>query len=175
MRLFIAIDLKELKDYFKEIQDQIPRDIAKLKPVNTFHLTLKFLGEVPDEKTEEIKEALAKIKFSQFKLTLDQLGVFPTENYIRVVWIGLKGNSHLSKLQEDIEKVLDQFYFKKDYEFLPHLTLARVKFISNKPEFIQKLKQIKIERKEITINKFKLIKSELTRQGPIYEDLAIFP
>ena len=173
MRLFIALDLEELKDYFKELQEQIPSDIAKLKPVKSFHLTLKFLGET--NKVDEIKEALSQVKFQPIKLTLDNLGVFPSESYIRVVWVGLKDDESLMKLQKDIELALEKFHFRKDFEFLPHLTLARVKFIKDKPTFIQKLNKIKVGPKEITIDKFKLIKSELTREGPIYEDIGVFP
>ena len=173
MRLFVAIDLEELKDYFAEIQKQIPSDIAKLKPVKSFHLTLKFLGE--SDKTEEIKHALSKTEFDQFKLKLaKKLGVFPSEGYIKVIWIGLEGDDELKSLQRQIEEGLEHFHLRKDFEFTPHLTLARVKFISNKPEFLKKLKDIEIEPKEVLIKEFKLIKSELTREGPIYTELGAF-
>jgi 2'-5' RNA ligase len=175
MRLFIALDLEELKDYFKEIQEQLPFGISKLKPVSSFHLTLKFLGDVEEDKLDELKQALSAVKFKPLKLKLaEALGVFPAESYIKVVWVGLEGNDELLKLQKDIEKALEPFHFRKDFEFMPHLTLARVKFIKDKPAFIEKLKAIKVEPKEITINKFKLIKSELTREGPVYTDLAKF-
>ena len=172
MRLFIALDLEELKDYFKKLQQQIPSDVAKLKPVSSFHLTLKFLGET--DKLDEIKQALSIVKFKPIKLTLDKIGVFPAESYVRVVWIGLKGNDELKQLQKAIESSLEKLHFRKDFEFLPHLTLARVKFVKEKPEFLKKLKSIKVEPKGITIKEFKLIKSELTREGPVYTDLAGF-
>ena len=174
MRLFIAIDCKELEDYFKELQAQIPTDIAKIKTVNTFHLTLKFLGDVFEEKVEDVKAALSSIKFKPFKLKLDKIGVFPSEGYIRVVWIGLKDDDHLSKLQKDVELVLDKFHFRRDFEFMPHLTLARVKFINEKEKFVESLKKIEVEEKEVEVKEFKLIKSELTKQGPIYTDLGVF-
>lgn len=172
MRLFIAIDLEELKDHFKELQNQIPKEFAKLNPVSSFHLTLRFLGDT--DKAPEIEEELEKITFKPFKLHLDKIGVFPDESYIRVVWIGLKGDNSLGKLQKDIEAALEKFHFKKDFEFQAHITLARIKFISNRQGFIEKIKKIKIEPKEITINKFKLIESTLTRNGPVYEDIKVF-
>ena len=102
MRLFIAIDLDQ-EDYFKQIQGQIPETKATYPKV--FHLTLKFLGEI--DKKDEIIKALEKIKFKSFILKTTEMGVFPSEKYIKVVWLGLEDNSDLKKLQEDIEKELE--------------------------------------------------------------------
>jgi len=169
MRLFVAIDLDE-EDYFKKIQEQIPE--AKSTYAKTFHLTLKFLGET--DKKDEIVEVLKKIKFKSFKLNTTHIGVFPSENYIKVVWVGLDDNKDLIKLQEDIEKTLEPFNFKKDFDFHPHITLARIRFIPDKKGFIEKLKQIKPEKKEFDVKEFKLIKSELTSEGPVYENVEFF-
>lgn len=171
MRLFIAIDLDQ-EDYFKQIQGQIPE--ARATYPKMFHLTLKFLGEI--DKKEEIIKALDKIKFKPFRLKTTKIGIFPSEDYIKVVWLGLEENNDLIRLQEDIEKALESFNFKKDHNFHPHITLARIKFIKQdqKKEFIDDLKQIKFAEKEFEVNEFKLIKSELTKQGPVYEDVEIF-
>jgi 2'-5' RNA ligase len=169
MRLFVAIDLDE-KDYFKQLQEQIPE--AKATYAKTFHLTLKFLGET--DKKDEIVENLKKIKFKSFNLKTTHIGVFPSENYIKVIWLGLDNNKDLIKLQEDIEKALESFNFKKDFDFKAHITLARIRFIPDKENFVEKLKQIKPEKKEFEIKEFKLIKSELTSEGPVYEDIEVF-
>ncbi len=171
MRLFIAIDLNQ-EDYFKQIQGQIPE--TKASYPKAFHLTLKFLGET--DKQDEIIKALENIKLKPFRLKTTEIGVFPSENYIRVVWLGLEDNNDLKKLQEDIEKVLESFNFKKDHKFHPHITLARIKFIKQeqKEEFIDNLKQIKFVEKGFDVKEFKLIKSELTRQGARYEDVKVF-
>jgi len=171
MRLFVAIDLDQ-ESYFQQIQEKIPETKATYPKI--FHLTLKFLGET--DKQQEIAQALEKIKFKTFKLKTTKIGIFPSENYIRVVWLGLEDNNELKKLQQDVEKLLEPFKFKKDHVFHPHITLARIKFIkpAQKKDFIEKLKQIKIEEKEFQVKEFKLIKSELTREGPIYEDVKVF-
>jgi len=77
MRLFIAIDFKE--NYLKELQDKIPDDIANIKKVSSYHLTLKFLGDLEEPHLEKIKAALSKIKFKPFKTNLSNLGFFPSE------------------------------------------------------------------------------------------------
>lgn len=175
MRVFIAIDLDELKDYFIELQEQLPKEKAKLTLTKTYHLTLKFLGEVPEENIEKIKKILKKIKFDKFEINLDNVGVFPNENYIRVIWVGLNPKEKIIELQKNIENALKEFNFKKDFGFHPHITLARVKFVKNKVSFINSLKKIKIGKdKKIEFKNFKLIKSTLTPKGPVYEDLEIF-
>ncbi|MBD3249760.1 RNA 2',3'-cyclic phosphodiesterase [Candidatus Woesearchaeota archaeon] len=171
MRLFIAIDVDN-KDYFKEIQKQLP--VSKATYPSQFHLTLKFLGDT--EEKQAIIECLKQIRFKPFTLKTTHLGVFPSESYIRVVWLGLEENKQLTKLQEDIEKALEKFNFKKDFDFHPHITLARIKFLApeQKQLFVDSLKNIKFQPKEFKITEFKLISSELTKEGPIYKDIEVF-
>ena len=176
MRLFIAIEIsEEMKEYIVKIQKNIDATINKIKFVNPnqIHLTLKFLGEVQPNNLEEIKNNLKKITLKPFSVVLDKIGVFPSESYIRVIWIGLKPEEPILELQRNIDEELKKL-FKKEKDYKPHLTLARVKFINNKKEFIEKIKNISIENKKIYVNKFKLIKSTLTQKGPIYEDLEVF-
>ncbi len=173
MRLFIALDFDELKDYFIELQEQLPKD-AKLTLTKIYHLTLKFLGEVPEANIEKIKEQLKKIEFENFKINLDDIGVFPNENYIRVVWLGIKQKEKVIELQQKIDSCLESL-FEKDIRFHPHITLARVKFVKDKTNFIGSLKKIKIDKnKKIIVKGFKLIKSALTPEGPVYDDLEVF-
>lgn len=172
MRLFIAIDFNELKEYFTELQKLLPKN-ARLSYTKTFHLTLKFLGETPPNNADEIINALKSIKFEPFSVFLDSIGVFPTENYIRVVWVGLSPEEKVLELQSKIDETLKPL-FKKDRNFKAHITLARVKYPEDKKSFVEQLKKIKIENKKIEIGDFRLMKSTLTPKCPIYEDLAVF-
>lgn len=173
MRLFIAIELENLNDYFKELQQKLPK--VKATYPKHFHLTLKFLGEVADNKLDEIKEKLKQIKFEPFKLKLGTVGVFSDEKFIRIVWIGLEDGEKINNLQKQIESALEGM-FKKDNKFHPHITLARIKFVEEykKEKFIKTIKSIKIEPKETNIENFKLIKSTLTGEGSAYEDLEVY-
>jgi 2'-5' RNA ligase len=176
MRLFIAIEIPEdVKDYLARIQEKICNDTNKIGYVNKnqIHLTLKFLGEVQPDKAEKIKNILKKIKFGKFSVYLDSIGVFPSESYIRVVWVGLKPEKQILELQKDIDEKLKGL-FKKEKAFKAHVTLARVKYIEDKERFIIKLKNIEIENKNVEMNNFKLMKSTLTPEGPVYEDLEVF-
>jgi len=171
MRLFVALNFNELKDYFSELQKQIPNQDAKLTFPKDFHLTLKFLGEIDEMKINEIKSLLSEIKFSPFETDVTSIGFF-SEDFLRTVWI--KADSkQIYDLQKQIDEKLTSM-FKKDTRFEPHITLARVKFVKDKKGFIEQIKRLKTEKKTIKIGSFELIKSTLTPEGPVYEVLSIF-
>jgi len=176
MRAFIAIEMpEEIKEILLDAQKQIDTEKAKIRPAKAFHLTLKFLGEVEEKKIEEIKSALKEIKFKKFNTSLTEIGVFPDESYVKVVWVGLNDpENKITNLQKEIDSKMEILSFKKDTRFHPHLTLARVNFVEDKERFIKNLKEIKIKKETFQITEFKLIKSTLTGEGPVYEDLASF-
>jgi 2'-5' RNA ligase len=172
MRLFVACSLpSEIKDYLLEIEQSIGNDYAKVKWIDKpqMHLTLKFLGETSD--VANIKTCLSEVKYQHFSVNLSNLGVFPNKNYIRVIWVGLKPEDKVIKLQKLVDKCLSDF--KNDYDFHPHITLGRVKYVTNKDDLIKKL-DILIKDFSIQIDNFKLYQSELTRQGSIYKELGTY-
>lgn len=172
MRLFIAVDFNELRDYFAELQKLLPIN-AKLTLADDFHITLKFLGEVQPDNVDEIIGILKKLEFAPFSVFLDSIGVFPDEDCIRVVWAGINPENKIVELQKSIDESLSQL-FKKEKDFKAHITLARVKYAEDKKLFLEQLRKINIENKKIEINNFRLIRSTLTKKSPVYEDLAIF-
>src|SRR3989344_1824156 len=143
MRLFIGIFLSgEILDYLYEVQNKLKKSLpAKITWVHKkiLHLSLKFLGEVNENKIDEIKEKLNKIKFKSFKIKLDKIGVFPNENYIRVVWVGLNPKEEVIELQQKIDSELLTL-FSKDQRFSAHMTFGRVKFIKDKEEYNKNFK-----------------------------------
>ena len=136
MRLFIAVSFNELKDYFVELQKSLPKN-AKLSLTKSFHLTLKFLGEVQPDKIDKVIEILRQIKFHSFLVFLGSVGIFPSENYIRVVWVSLKPEDKIMELQRNIDESLRQM-FRKEKDFKAHITLARANYIGNKEKFLKK-------------------------------------
>ena len=176
MRLFIAIEIpEEIKDYLCKLQQEITDSNNKIRLVDksNMHLTLKFLGEVQPNKAEILSKSLKEIAFKPFSVNLNSIGIFPSESYIRVVWVGLKPEEQVLKLQSKIDESLKRL-FKKEKDFKPHLTIARVKYIEDKKQFVDKLKQITVDNKKIEVNDFKLVKSTLTTKGRVYEDLKFF-
>jgi len=178
MRIFIAIPVpEEIEEELKRVQSTFYLRNVKLKYVNHYHLTLKFLGELSEENIPKIIEVLEKIKVSQFKLTLDNLSGFPNKRNVKVIWVGLKGDNKLEKLEKDLSQGLESLGIASEHEvkgFHPHITLARVKFIDNKKKFEEMLNQIKLKDLSFTATEFVLYKSTLTREGPVYEVVKKF-
>jgi RNA 2',3'-cyclic 3'-phosphodiesterase len=172
MRLFIAIELpKEVIAELARLQTEL--GMFGLRMVKEFHLTLKFLGDVPDSKIEKVKETLRAITFKPFTAELAETGVFPNPSYIRVVWAGVKGDTIL-QLQKDIELEFEKLGWGRDKDFKPHLTLARVNFVKDKAALADKLKALKARKIQFEVGEFKLIKSTLTPSGPAYETQEVF-
>ncbi len=170
MRLFIAIDLPlEIKDYLYELQKTIKYENIKVRFVSkkNLHLTLKFFGELSEDKVEQLKNKLKEIECKKFRILLTNFGVFPSFDYMKVIWVGIEKNVGLNELQNVIDsETLD--LSKSDMEHTSHLTLGRVIKIKNKEEVSKKLKTIKIKPMEFTVNEFQLIKSVLKKEGPQY-------
>lgn len=168
MRAFIAVEVKS--DKLKELQKQF--DIDGVKLTDHFHLTLKFFKEISEEDVEKVKTVLKKIKFEAFDLELTDLGVFPGGDYVQTIWVGVKSDD-LIRLQKEIDENLIEM-FEKDARFSAHITLGRVKFVSDKKILLDRIKTSKVELEKFKIKEFRLIKSTLEKEGPVYGDLAVF-
>ena len=178
MRCFIAIDLpsevkEELERAEKQIRNLDQRAKLKLVKPENLHITIRFLGDLSDTQINKIKETLGTIKIKPFKVKLNNFGVFPSINFIRVVWVNVLPKEQLIELEKEIDKVLGDVGFKRTKDFETHITLARVKYIKDKKDFIEGLNKIVIKPIEFKIDGFSLKKSTLTREGPVYEDIFI--
>src|SRR3989338_5342197 len=134
MRTFIAIELsEEIRNTLAQIQSHLKYASADVKWVekDNIHLTLKFLGEVDEERCEKIKSILDEIasQTKQFEISLKDLGAFPKIDYPRVVWVGLdKGITESKELAERIDAALSEIGFQKETRpFAAHLTIGRVR------------------------------------------------
>lgn len=178
-RAFIAIDISEsVRQKLTEIQNQLKEtggDFKLVEPQN-IHVTLRFLGEIPDKKIEEItgaiKKAVAGTK--KFNLEVKKIGVFPNLNYVRVIWAGVeKGEDEVIALQKRIEGELQQIGFRAEGDFVPHLTIARVRSAKNKERLAKFIKENSaIDFGTTPVSAVELKKSVLTPKGPIYSTLA---
>ncbi len=171
MRTFISIDIPEKVRYkIKNIQDALPEFYGKKTEYENLHLTLKFLGEVDEEKIEEVKNKLREIKFERFETEAKYVGFF--DNIKRgkrygSVWLHLNNCEGLQKLVDDNLKD----FFKPEKRFMSHLTIARVKDLKDKNEFLKKLGEIKIPEIKFNVGCFKLKKSILSKEKAVYETI----
>ena len=173
MRAFVAIEIskEEIVDAIHKFQSEIYLDVKAVEPKN-LHFTLQFLGEVSEERIENVKEALKKIKFSNFTVNFMGIGAFPKMKFPRVVWIGTDkdGGNALVELARKVENALTPLGFRNDKPFKPHITIFRIKNkIGDITKELGKFESFEFGTQDIV--SFKLKQSILTSKGPVYLDL----
>ncbi|MBM4003144.1 MAG: RNA 2',3'-cyclic phosphodiesterase [Planctomycetes bacterium] len=133
VRTFVAVELaggvkKRAESLIKKLQE-LAADIAWV-PTRNMHLTLKFLGNVPDVELNDVcrvvKNAVATVE--PFEIVFRGLGAFPNLRQPRTLWLGVEhGSQEIIELQQAVEQSLQSLRFpKENRRFLPHLTLGRV-------------------------------------------------
>ncbi|MBT3324268.1 RNA 2',3'-cyclic phosphodiesterase [archaeon] len=171
MKVFVAVDLsKEIKDYLFDLQKEVKEAKITWVSKKNLHLTLKFVGDIKEEKLPQIKEALSNIKFNKVKVNLGKLGFFPNQKSPKVIWVSLEPEDNIIQLQQKVDEALLTI-FPSEQLFQSHLTLGRVKLIRRDKDFQSSLDNIQIKPIELEISSIKLFQSELTRAGPRYTEL----
>jgi len=192
MRIFIALDIddaiRERISHFLEGVRGFAPDARWVRP-ESLHVTLKFIGEKPVEKVDEIKHLLATIRVTAFDLSFRDVGFFPTPKAARVFWIGIQSGVSLAELAGAIDAATQSLGIPaEDHPFSPHLTLARGGGHSGAPGWRKedgpnrnfRLLQEKLaampvpEFGTMTAREFFLYQSELMRGGSRYTKLARF-
>jgi 2'-5' RNA ligase len=183
MRCFIAIDIDEkirsaLSDLQQQLQDGANVKKSDLKWVDprNIHLTLKFLGEIKDEKVVEVCNIVkaAAGRHKSFELEIGSVGHFGGKS-AKVLWVGTgRGRENLLELQKDIEESLALAGWPQETrEFAGHLTLCRIR----KPATGVKLAQAGEDFKDfklgtMPVDSVCVYQSELKPTGPVYTQLG---
>ena len=184
IRAFLAVDPpEEVLNEVGRIQDRFKKtiqgDIRWVRPEG-IHLTLKFFGYVSETDIANISQVVKNniVNVKPFMVNVRRVGVFPSVNRARVLWLGMDGDIDiLIDLQKKIDKGLQEYGFEMENRpFSPHVTLARIK----EPKGLIGLAKI-IEKSEeyaagsFSVGGLNLFKSTLTPKGAIYTKLAYFP
>jgi 2'-5' RNA ligase len=177
VRSFVAVELPpSMREEIGLLNSSIATEGLRLVRPDLMHITMKFLGDVPQEKVGAVAEALGRVKAAPFFVQVKGIGSFPGRS-VRVVWLGLKGD--FRELYEGIERSLRPLGFVPDERgFSPHVTLGRVGRPSadmDKKLLARMASYTNADFGSFAVDRFYLKKSTLTRGGPIYEDLAGFP
>ncbi len=129
MRLFIALDIDE------EIRGRINRFVdgvrnfapdARWMSPESMHVTLKFIGEQPEDALPSIQQSLMEVSATASNIHFEGYGFFPTAKSARVFWVGMEVGPELPALAATIdEKTAAVGIPREERAFSPHLTLAR--------------------------------------------------
>ncbi len=175
VRLFVAIPLPEdAREHLATMSGGIPG--ARWTPVDNFHLTVRFIGEVDGGAFDDALDALSLVRAPSFSLTLHGIDQFGKGEKARVLWIGVEKNPALLYLRDRVESALVRAGFEPEgRKYAPHVTLAR---LHGAPSdylggFVQTNQLARVG--PLAVDRFALFSSWSRGDGPIYEIEAEFP
>jgi 2'-5' RNA ligase len=186
-RLFVAISLPdavtdEVEKAQRQLRDAFPGKLVRWTKREQFHLTLKFLGDVPESRVPELVSSLREscMPFSELPLRAERIGFFPDARFPRVMWVGVHDeNNVLSQLQSAIEDAVKGFTAERpEKRFTGHVTLGRIPNIQRREtEALAKLTSGMSGQffGQWVTDKVELIRSELSSSGSRYTTLADIP
>ena len=192
MRLFIALDIDEdiRERIFRSVEGvrNFAPDARWIRP-ESMHVTLKFIGEQPEEALTSIKKSLTELSAAGSEIHFKGYGFFPTAKSARVFWAGMETGPELAAMAGMIDDKMAELRIpKEERPFSPHLTLARGPGGSGSPhrnkkdgrnQVFQKLQE-KLsalpapEFGTMRPREFFLYQSQLSPKGSKYTKLARF-
>lgn len=180
-RLFVAIKVNPEEQFlqcYERFKQQLYSSRITWVHPSVMHMTLKFLGNTENEMVPHICNVLEKVAESNFEFdfTLDHLGIFGSSYLPRVIWLGSSKPEHMAALGNN---VIDHFHeagFLRDRQnFVPHLSLGRIKDTGNKKYFQSIMDKYRNNlQQSIRVQKIILYQSVLRSSGPIYQQINTF-
>jgi 2'-5' RNA ligase len=179
MPIELPVEVKKVLSNIQISLQQHKLSWVKWVAVKNIHLTLKFLGNVSTTKIGSITTIIDDLSYktNPFSLQLGSLGAFPNLKNPQVLWIGIKGEiKKLINIQQSLDSELAKLSFPPETRpYQPHLTLARLRNQATRMErqsLGDLLPDMVIESDcGMKVDSIYLIRSELTRNGPIYHEL----
>jgi 2'-5' RNA ligase len=176
MRLFVALNPPEavkrlIHDGTLSLREAgLP---ARWVPGCDLHLTLKFLGEIREQRLAATREALCEAVSGcpAFDLHLEGVGAFPSLRRPRVIWLGVEATLPLRALKHDIEHAFAQLGIERESRaFHPHVTLGRVNDRAQAGQFreLERLAGRIVVQGSFRVESVDLMRSRLTPQGARY-------
>jgi 2'-5' RNA ligase len=175
-RLFVALDLPApTRAALAALAVPLPG--ARWVAEEQIHLTLRFLGHVPDEEAARVTAALTPLAAGSFTLALAGVGVFPphgSRRPPRVLWVGIAPAAPVLALKAAIDGLLGPDPESAERGFSPHVTLARFKEAPG-PALGELLERHRaLASPPWTVDAVRLYESRTTREGAVYTPLATY-
>ena len=119
VRAFLSIDIENqaLFPYISEIQSKLDTNLAKMKivEIENIHFTLRFFGDTPLSKIDEIESCLNQIEIEPFEIMICGVGAFPNNRRPRVIWIGVTQNAdRICNLKAEIDSHLEELGYQSE-------------------------------------------------------------
>jgi 2'-5' RNA ligase len=180
-RLFAAVKIYPSGEFIK-LYDSLRTGLkfASIKwvPTENIHVTLKFFGETPEDRIAAIVAALrsAALKHQSFKMELKNVGIFGSSYDPRVIWFGMEKTEPIAALTNTVFVELEKTGWHPDRQnFVPHLTVGRIKYVPDKRLFQTVIDDYKIaDIQVVEVREFHLYESILRKEGPLYTILETY-
>ncbi len=173
IRLFIALNIPEdVKLKLIEIRDLVAGSNYKWEVKEKLHLTLKFIGDVPEANIESIAEELTFIQsFQSLKSEIFNFDFFFRDKKPAILFARLKIDPSIYKIVDELNTKLEKFSIQKEVKrFKPHLTLLRIKNdLGN--SFVNNFKNFTFEPIDFTADSISLFNSKLYPGGSKYFEI----
>ncbi len=170
-RLFVGIPLPEvIRSGLEEVRTEVSG--AEWVPLQNLHITLKFIGEVEQDRLLEISRILQWIRATPFLLEPGGVGVFPPKGHPGVMWVGLhKAHPELFRLQKQIDDTLFRIGIEPERRiYHPHITAARCREASEEGIRQWRKRHQEFLMPPFMVQEFVLYSSLLGRGQPIYSE-----
>jgi 2'-5' RNA ligase len=183
-RTFIAIEFPHeirarVAAHIGRLRQALPDVSASWNREDTLHLTLKFLGDVPVKKVEELSQAVAAAtsQIESFTITVAGCGSFPARDKPNVLWIGIEEPSaSLSRLHLKLEDNCSLVGFEREARaFHPHLTIARLRRPQGARELAELHRNLPFTSQTFTVSEIVGFRSELHPKGARHSALFRHP
>ena len=162
----------------EEVMNPIPdRNAGKIRWIDpeTAHLTLEFLGSLPDHDVEAVAEALAGIALPPIAVELVRVESYPSRGRPRVIVVEPLENARLLRLHESVRRTLGHWLRENDRPYRPHVTIGRlVKYRHVDTAAIERAVRSTLPR-SFDAHRFHLYSSETKPDGAHYSTLRDFP
>jgi 2'-5' RNA ligase len=180
-RLFIALKVEpgeSLLMMMSSLKAGLKEDSIKWINPGNIHITLAFLGDTEEKMLNPLSSMMKEIcaGFGQFQIILKGSGVFRNFNDPRIIWTGIETSEKLIRLNDIIINGLKSINIKlEDRPFNPHLTLGRIKHISDKTGLKTLIEQFQdSEFQLIPVSEVILYESILNQSVPLYKPVSSF-
>lgn len=175
-RLFVAIDLpSSVKAQILRLrQDDLPP--GRWTQSEALHLTLHFIGGVPEAVASAYEAVLRQVDAPGFALQIAGVGQFPIEARPRLIWAGVENTPPLRALHEAVGQALEREGFKREKRpYHPHITLMRFRKPLRRGLASRWIKRhLDFYADALPVTQFALYESELTAEGPIYTKRRVY-
>jgi 2'-5' RNA ligase len=169
MRLFVALDMPwSVREQLAALSGSgIPG--ARWVPPENYHLTLRFIGDIPAHVARDVDEALLGLRARGFSLVLSGVGTFAKGGVSNALWVGVAKSASLDHLRAKIETALQRCGLEPERrKFQPHVTLARLDSpVEGKvAAFVQAHNLFRTE--PVAVKHFTLFSSVLGKEQAVY-------